>query len=351
MQVNRITKLDGWRAICCLGVLWIHCWHLNSSASLEIIGFDFAKPLSILGNGVDFFFAISGFCMYYFYLDRINTSSIKSYFNFIVKRARRIIPAYYFFATVCLLILYIGNPSIPILKPLLANLFFLQTFSRSFEIISHLWSIAVEWHFYLVFPIILILKNSRSFLNYFILLTILIFFFGVYLLYRSNEFDYYLPVRFVEFATGILAGYFLKLKNKECSPLILVLGIVVLFFGRLLITDNVLNAFQHSLYYPFCKMFGYTLLSGGFSILLYCTLLSERIVFNFLDNRFLIFIGKISYSFYLWHGITCLLTWQYIIYNVDLDLVFKLFLHFALSILVTTPLAYFSYKYIEQKFN
>lgn len=350
MPQNRISRLDGWRAICCLGVLWIHCWHLNSSSSLNVFGINFAKPLSLLGNGVDFFFAISGFCMYYFYLDKINSSSVKSYTNFIIKRAKRIIPAYYFFAFSCLLIFYISNPTIPVVKPLIANILFLQTFSKSFEIISHLWSIAVEWHFYLIFPLILIFKHSKHFLFYFIVLTISISILGIYLLFKDEKFDYYLPVRFVEFAVGIIVGYFLKLKTKESSLWLVALGVSVLFLGRLLITDSILQVFQNRYYYSVLKLIGYTFISGGFSILLYCTLLSKRTIFNFLNNKVLVFVGKISYSFYLWHGITCLLTWQYVIFNLEMNSSSKLLIHFGLSLLATLPIAYFSYKYIEQKF-
>lgn len=94
MQKDRLNKLDSWRAVCCLGVLWIHCWHLNNSIPLNVLGFNVFKSLSIFGNGVDFFFVISGFCMYYFYVSKLEKLNLKAYKNFIISRVYRIYPAF-----------------------------------------------------------------------------------------------------------------------------------------------------------------------------------------------------------------------------------------------------------------
>jgi peptidoglycan/LPS O-acetylase OafA/YrhL len=59
---------------------------------------DINRVLSLLGTGVDFFFVISGFCMYMMYNSRIVGFSWASYRALIASRARRILPA---FASLC----------------------------------------------------------------------------------------------------------------------------------------------------------------------------------------------------------------------------------------------------------
>lgn len=184
MSNFRLNKLDAWRAICCIGVLWIHCWHLNNSLSISIFGINFAKPLSIIGNGVDFFFVISGFCMYYFYINKLDKINMQSYGSFILSRAYRILPSFLVALVVYSFTLNLDIYSFERLKLIIINLLTLQNFSSAYEISSHFWSIAVEWHFYIVFPFIVFINlKQRNFLNYIILLTIFISLIGVFLLY------------------------------------------------------------------------------------------------------------------------------------------------------------------------
>lgn len=93
---QRIKPIDGLRAFAAFGVIWIHSWIFCSNPSLNIFSIDFYKLIAIVGNGVDFFFVISGFCMYLM-IDK-NTFTLHTYFRFLYKRFLRIAPA--FFASV-----------------------------------------------------------------------------------------------------------------------------------------------------------------------------------------------------------------------------------------------------------
>lgn len=355
MQTNRLDKLDAWRAICCLGVLWIHCWHLNGSIPISFFGLNIAKPLSLLGNGVDFFFVISGFCMYYFYINKLNRFSLNVYKNFILSRLYRIMPVYSFSLIIYILVFFNQQDFAKSIELFMANLFLLQNFSTDLEVSSHFWSIATEWHFYIAFPLILYINfNKKNFIGYFIILTIAILLMGIYALTVNKNNDLHLPVRFVEFSCGIIMAYYYKSKNilESKSYLKLILGFVLLFLGRYLNTDSILNYSSNNLCYSITKILGYSLLTSGFAVILFLTIDYKSNIFNFLKWKPLIFVGKISYSFYLWHGIVLYFVNKFTTQYLDPQnehLIISFILQFITSIIFTIPIAYITYYFIENK--
>lgn len=354
MPGDRLNRLDSWRAIACLGVLWIHCWHINSSVPIIIFGLNIAKLLSVFGNGVDFFYVISGFCMYYFYLNKLNGNSFDSYKHFILSRWYRIVPAYYFAIIIYVIIAKLSFSNVNVLTLLTANFLFVQNFSKEFEVSSHFWSIAVEWQFYLFFPFIVYSHlYGNKFVKYIVILTLIVSSLGVYLLSIDYDNDLHLPVRFVEFSSGILMAYYFKSKGNVSKRILLksIIGILVLFIGRFLNTDGVLNYWSSSYAYAIIKIVGYALMSGGFSILLYHSISNSEKLFSFLDWHPLVFIGRISYSFYLWHGVVFYSVWIYIGKYLQMDLLYSFLLQFLISIIITIPISFLSYRFIELRFK
>ena len=93
IESSRIQPLDGLRAIAALGVVWVHVWAFYGTPAQNVKGLDLYQVISIVGNGVDFFFVISGFCMY---LMAWKTDfSFSTYGSFLYKRFLRIAPAFY----------------------------------------------------------------------------------------------------------------------------------------------------------------------------------------------------------------------------------------------------------------
>jgi peptidoglycan/LPS O-acetylase OafA/YrhL len=153
-MVKRLFQLDGLRGIAALMVIFYHYFidlEIKNS-TIEII-----KKISTIGQtGVTLFFVLSGFLITRIL---INEKNSKSYFkSFYLRRTLRIFPLYYFF----LVLFYFLLPffSKTTLNPENSNIFyyfiFLQNFALTFNWDSygpvHYWSLAVEEHFYLLFP-------------------------------------------------------------------------------------------------------------------------------------------------------------------------------------------------------
>jgi len=144
---------------------------LRSIAVATVVLFHFGVP-GFRGGfvGVDVFFVISGFLMTKIIVEKLWTGRF-SVFDFYLARARRIFPA---LAALCLVLLALGAVSLsPVDYQRVAwwsasSLAFLSNFTFLGEAgyfdtasaekwLLHTWSLSVEWQFYLLFPLLLLL--------------------------------------------------------------------------------------------------------------------------------------------------------------------------------------------------
>jgi peptidoglycan/LPS O-acetylase OafA/YrhL len=164
-EVRHIARVDVLRAAAFLGVFFYHF-----SQSLPGWGFqwrglfpDYSKwsapnypvlPLEFGWVGVALFFVISGFCIHLSLLKRIESFSAKSFF---VRRFLRIYPAY----LVNMVVVLAFNPWFPtrylngwqvVTHLLMVHNLFKATF---YGINTAMWSLGVEWQFYLLVPLLL----------------------------------------------------------------------------------------------------------------------------------------------------------------------------------------------------
>jgi peptidoglycan/LPS O-acetylase OafA/YrhL len=120
--------------------------------------FAFLLPFQFGGSGVAIFFAISGFCIHFFYKD------IQSVNRFYIRRFFRIVPPYWFLLIVVSSVPFIGielfGESLNV--QFLTHLFLVHNFSKEtiFGIVPAWWTIAVEIQLYLLYPIVLICMNK-----------------------------------------------------------------------------------------------------------------------------------------------------------------------------------------------
>jgi len=153
---GRIPGLDGLRAISIAVVLVAH--------SLGTRNLPGTPRLAVLADlGVRTFFVISGFLITTLLLSEYEKRGRISLADFYVRRVYRIFPAFYVYLAVMLGIAALGWIHIP---P--ADVAFAATYTMNFHAerawwLGHLWSLAVEEQFYLLWPFVLaVLRPERA---------------------------------------------------------------------------------------------------------------------------------------------------------------------------------------------
>lgn len=150
MQSNRISALDGWRALSVGLVIVDHLIHFSSMRTP-----DFGRLADVGGLGVSLFFGISGFVIARGLVhERAATGSI-SLSAFYIRRSGRILPPLVLYcAAVTLLMLAGVLPADPGFARALSFTCNLPIGACPF-LAAHTWSLAVEEQFYIVAPLTL----------------------------------------------------------------------------------------------------------------------------------------------------------------------------------------------------
>lgn len=299
-------EIDGLRAIAVISVI---IYHLNENW----------LPGGFLG--VDIFFVISGFLITGIIITEIQQNSF-SFKQFYTRRIKRIYPA---FITVIALVSFIASAifiyndfnqlrkTIELATIFLSN-FYLGLTQGYFDLsanenpVLHIWSLAVEEQYYLIFPLILILAYKKfreikalfaiTLVFFFILLATSFIPANVYKEVFHQPNIYYLSnLRFPELLVGSLLAIYHNFSNniqlsKLASNILAVLSTLLLFSCLFLMNNDIA-------YIP-----GVTLiLPCIFTALIIHTSLQNNIIKLCLSNKVMVFIGKISYSLYLYHWI------------------------------------------------
>jgi peptidoglycan/LPS O-acetylase OafA/YrhL len=352
---NRFAALDGLRALAALGVLWIHTWTIHGNPRFIIGGFDITSLLALGGNGVDLFFVISGFCMYYFYANN-KTFSYPDFWVFIKKRWVRLSPAFY---TACLV--YIGirtfrSPDYPFIKSALTSLFYLNGILYNYTPESILWSLTAEWQFYIIVPILLIYQNRLCFAKTFSIITgsmLLIALLSIVVLKsRSDIMLGQIMFRYFEFMWGILVGkILLAYPNIQVKHRFFYIFsfVIITYTGRVIISKPVLSLLPT--YYNIFKLLGFTLMGLGFGGIIYMAVTSRQKLKLILGNKVLSFIGKISFSFYLWHGFVHQVVGRHVMATFPkLNNIAAPLITFFISVIILIPLSTLSFSILEKPF-
>ena len=166
IQNNRtIASLDGVRAIACLTVIGYHIslitrdTHLWSPTAPGILHHIFSSIVLAGASGVTLFFVLSGFLLFMpFCKAMLFETKWPSTITFYLRRAFRILPGYY---VVLLSILLISHPEYLHVNhwqdlTLFFTLFMDATPETFQQINGPFWTLAVEWQFYLLLPLLMI---------------------------------------------------------------------------------------------------------------------------------------------------------------------------------------------------
>ncbi len=171
---SRLAALDGIRALAILGVFVFHTTSI-SGYPLDWLG-PFATPVVSGWMGVDLFFAMSGFLITRLWLDEERAQPGESagtrVKRFYARRSLRILPLYYF--TLAAFVLLPRVATLPTLAPFAARvarhpmalapyaLFYANYVKFGGDgPLAVRWSLCVEEHFYLLWPVVLLLVRDR----------------------------------------------------------------------------------------------------------------------------------------------------------------------------------------------
>jgi peptidoglycan/LPS O-acetylase OafA/YrhL len=292
--------IEGLRGIAVLIVVAFHCGIPGFSGGFV---------------GVDVFFVLSGYLITGLLITEIQKSSQLSLLHFYARRIRRLLPA-----SALTLVLTLGIGSV-VLAPTelvfagragratalyVSNVFFARNAADYFapnvesNPMLHTWSLAVEEQFYLCWPLLIILglQLMRSRLALVIILsglTVVSLALCVWFTARGGTFAFYqLPARAWEFGIGGLAV--LPTSGKLRVP---PLGWVAL--GWVGVLTIIGSAFTISSGAGFPGLIALAPVLGTMIALVAGVELPGRGVGILLNSAPLQFLGKLSYSWYLWH--------------------------------------------------
>lgn len=275
---------------------------------------------------LDIFLVLSGFLITSQIIKKLEDQGDFSFSQFYANRVRRLFPALFVFVLICTLLFTffcLGNPKTTdhflsqVRYALFAciNIFFNNNTRGYFDLSSdkmpllNVWSLSLEEQFYLFWPLILFLLyhtssqivrwSYRSRVRLFIVIMSLISFIATIWAQKNGMISstfYLVHFRAWEFGSGALLSTF-NLNHLRAKRKISLSTLVA--FGGLTSILLAVYFFKNTIVFP-----GYTALPsvvGTVMLLISGDLEQSNIVSRSLANKFLVHVGEISYSMFLWH--------------------------------------------------
>ncbi len=375
MNIKYLAGIDALRAIAVLAVI---VFHLDSSFLLG--GF----------TGVDVFFVISGYVISKSLAQHTSSAFLPYILGFYKRRVIRILPALLVFLVIISLASSLFIPtawlSVTSSKTGLGAFWGISNYMLlwytdgyfspqvEFNPFVHTWSLAVEEQFYLFFPFLFYIwhrfQQKKDIISFFLrsllaILAVISLFYAVYETTANHDQAFYLlPSRFWELAAGALL--FKLHQNKVSFTGAKYSASLFLGFGSLLLLLGFLYSVKEQFPFPWAiaPVLGTLLLIHGIVIKAQAEVqasayansdkdkLKLGLLFplqRLLEAGVLNYIGKISYSLYLWHwGIYVLFRWTIGLDSL-LKILFALLLTFAFAIasyhLIESPIrTYYSFR-------
>lgn len=315
-SLGYIAALDGLRA---LSIFLVLCFH------------DIGPVTSQYGHyfngwiGVDVFFIISGFLITSILLKEQKQKGSFSLKNFYVRRWLRIAPAYYCFIGAAIIWTCLGGNHH--LKPFLFASLYLTNLDLAFSWnliplklgISHLWSLAVEEQFYLIWPASLKALKEHA-IGAVMAIIAAVYAWKLYLVNSGADwvriyhgFDTRLDV--------LMYGVLIALLLSRPSWRVAANRVFGNSFAQISLLAGMLVGFnylghpgqQNAMFFWAAKM---PLVVSTIALFITSILVApQAVVSKIFANSILVWFGKLSYSLYLWHPLVhtiyCSFYWDY----------------------------------------
>jgi peptidoglycan/LPS O-acetylase OafA/YrhL len=341
--------IDGLRAIAIIAVVFYHA------------GFP-GFPGGFVG--VDVFFVISGFLITALLFNEAAATGRLGLSAFYARRVRRLLPAALIVVAVSLLLgAFVMPPASDEQRSLArsamavaffaSNFFFFTTTGGYFDAPSfsmpllHTWSLAVEEQYYLIWPLLMLLvlrffrgTAAESTLRVRVLwalglMSLISLAVSIGMTPKHPSFSFYLlPARVWEFAIGGIVGlaasaFYARLRSWGEG--LAVLGLVLIVYSVVMFNDGT----------PFPGAAAIIPVGGTAMLIFGMTANEHGIVRRLLASRPLVFIGLLSYSWYLWH-------WPLLSFYRTYSLGAKSLAANSLAIAGALVLAWLTYVWIER---
>ena len=344
---KHIPALDSVRGLAVLLIMLFHCFNY--------VVFKFGWI------GVDLFFVLSGFLITGILLDSKATANC--YKNFIVRRILRIFPLYYFILLFCLVV-------VPLIWPKLfgngfeyyihhqswfwlymQNWLYSKTGFPDNHTLVHLWSLAVEEQFYIFWPLVVRIFNTKKL---FAVCLIIIIFSLIFRFYIGVKMGLIHPFQYMATLSrmdALITGAIIAILIRK-RPAWLEKYTVPVFIISLIILGASMLYLRAVLFLRLAPVYTFIdILSGCLLIFM----LSKRkfLILRPLHHSVFSFLGKYSYGLYVYH---------YILYNVfEYSVLPKLItviekkeialLGIGIVVFfISIPISMLSYNYLEKPF-
>ncbi len=337
MKLTYRKDIDGLRAISVLAVVFNH-------AGIGLFSGGYV--------GVDIFFVISGYLITSIILREILSNDF-SIIRFYERRIRRILPALFVmitFTVVASAVMYDSEKFKEFGKSLIATTLFASNINFWMESgyfdapsqlkpLLHTWSLAVEEQFYIFFPLVMftLYRYTRKIAPAILFsIAILSLGFAASTVQNNPSTAFYLAhLRTWE----LLIGAFLALNltsegfGRKYSNIIGVVGLALVLIPIFQYTDDTS--------FPGISALPPVL---GAALLIFSGNENKTLTGNFLSLSPLVFIGKISYSLYLWHWPLIIFTKYYLIRQITST-------EIGILILITLIISAISWRFVETPFR
>jgi len=342
---NYLKQLDGVRAIAALMIMFFHFFVLISMPG----PFQWLPHYAAFGRtGVTLFFVLSGFLITRILL--VSKTTPRFFTNFYSRRVLRIFPLYYLFLILTYFVVppLMHTPAIPAREQVYFWVY-LQNIAETFKWPSdgpaHFWSLAVEEHFYLIWPCLIYFLTKRQTKLAIAMILVIALGCRLLLIQQGREAYYFTFARMDDLGLGaLLAIWESEGKLKGYSKQFL-LGFILLLPSLLLWVPKAGNFNYFGETITLVQGTRYDLLSFwyfcGVGIVL--SLKESNAIYKILAGRFLSYTGRISYGLYVYHPL-CFLLVRSMVHGL------RLIPLFVISCLATYFIATVSYFFFEAKF-
>lgn len=335
MMLKYRADIDGLRALAVMLVVFYHAKFPVSGGFL----------------GVDIFFVISGYLITTIIYKESKNKNF-SFLNFYKRRIKRILPAFVFLLVILFVyckIYLMPDELISFAKSAVYSLLGVSNFyffsgtgyfnTTTYEPLLHTWSLSVEEQFYVVWPFIVFVlarmagKKRALFISIGLFLSFLIISQYGALNYKTAAY-LLLPFRFYELMLGALLAIYKEhvIKLLRHGTAISLIGILLIMTSAFLITSEM--PFPGFTALPAC-LGAFMLIAAGDS--------HNNTVSRILSLTPIVYLGRISYSLYLWHWPVIILA-EYRGIDLTLD-------NAVVVIFIAIGLASVSYHFVEKPFR